>query len=72
MGRVEVVVPIQLRALRERCWEILQIALNDHRQAWDLKPDGSYTQRQPRSPEDIGTHAQLMDLTRQRCGTVAG
>jgi polyphosphate kinase len=72
MGRVEVVVPIQLRALRERCWEILQIALNDHRQAWDLKPVGSYTQRQPRSPEDIGTHAQLMDLTRQRCGTVAG
>jgi polyphosphate kinase len=72
MGRVEVVVPIQARPLRERLWDILQIMLNDHRQAWDMKPDGGYVQRQPRSPEDVGTHQQLMDLTRQRCTAVAG
>jgi polyphosphate kinase len=70
MGRVEVVVPIEARPLRERCWEIVQILLRDHRQAWDLKPDGSYVQRTPASPDEPGTHQVLMDLTRQRCGTV--
>ncbi|HTL30948.1 MAG TPA: polyphosphate kinase 1, partial [Tepidisphaeraceae bacterium] len=71
MGRVEVVVPIEARSLRERCWEILQIMLRDRRQAWDMNPDGSYTQRAPLSSDDVGTHQVLMDLTRQRCGTVS-
>lgn len=72
MGRVEVVVPIEARPLRERCWEILQILLRDHRQAWDLKPNGTYIQRTPLNSEDVGTHQTLMDLTRQRCGNVVG
>ncbi|MBY0523552.1 MAG: polyphosphate kinase 1 [Gemmataceae bacterium] len=70
--RVEAIAPIELRAHRERLWEIIQIQLRDHRQAWDLQPDGAYVQRtppkdgDPNSPEVLGTHQTLMSLTRQR------
>ena len=47
LARVEAVVPIEQPAQRAQCWEILDIMLHDHRQAWDLHPDGSYTQRMP-------------------------
>jgi polyphosphate kinase len=70
--RVEAITPIEPRPLRERLWEILQIMLHDHRQAWDMQPDGSYVQRtppadaNPTSPEVLGTQQTLMNLTRQR------
>lgn len=68
LGRVEIVAAIEPRALREKCWEILSILWNDRRQAWDLKPDGTYVQRRPEGPEsDPGAHQRLMALTRQRC-----
>jgi polyphosphate kinase len=70
-SRVEVVVPIESRPLRERCWEILQIMLRDRRQAWDLMPDGSYAQRIPDAPDAPGTHQILMDLTRQHTSTTS-
>lgn len=72
LARVEAVVPIERRALRERLWEVIQIMLNDQRQAWDMQPDGSYVQRTP-APDNngdathaLGTHQLLMNLTRQR------
>jgi polyphosphate kinase len=74
LERVEAVTPIESRAGREKCWEILQLMLRDHRQAWDLLPDGRYVQRapppgaDPESVEALGTHAYLMDLTRKRPG----
>jgi polyphosphate kinase len=38
----------------------------DNRQAWDLKSDGSYTQRTPPSPEEeLATHRRLMDMYRE-------
>jgi polyphosphate kinase len=70
--RVEAITPILPRPLRARLWEILQIALADQRQAWDLRPDGTYVQRTPPAdgrtsgPEVLGTQQTLMDLTRQR------
>ena len=63
-ARVEAIVPIEPPRLRERLWEILQIMLSDHRQAWDLLPDGSYRQRQAANGE-LGTHQTLMNLFRQ-------
>ncbi|MHB1157596.1 MAG: polyphosphate kinase 1 [Phycisphaerales bacterium] len=70
LARVEAITPIEGRALKERLWEILQIMLNDHRQAWEMRSDGSYVQRQPKldsdEDADIGTHAALMRLTKQR------
>ena len=72
LARVEAVVPIERRSLRERLWEVIQIMLNDQRQAWDMQPDGSYVQRTPAADTNgdpthaQGTHAVLMNLTRQR------
>jgi polyphosphate kinase len=69
--RVEAITPIEVPALRERLWQILQINLEDRRQAWDMRPDGTYVQRQPEpndgqdQPASMGTHATLMTLALQ-------
>jgi polyphosphate kinase len=66
LARVETIVPIEKRPLKEKLWTVLQTLLNDHRQAWDLQPDGNYVQRTP--PEgsaDPGTHETLMALARK-------
>jgi polyphosphate kinase len=66
LARVETVVPIERRVLKEKCWVILQTLLNDHRQAWDLQPDGNYVQRTPaEGSNDPGTHETLMALARK-------
>jgi polyphosphate kinase len=84
LARVEAVVPIEGRALRERLWEVLQVMLNDPRQAWDMQPDGSYVQRTPGggagsggaaanngdASHGLGTQQYLMNLTRQRSAGV--
>jgi polyphosphate kinase len=67
--RVEVVTPIEAPAHRARLWEILQVMLQDRRQAWDMHSDGTYVQRQPESgaaPHAVGTHQELQELTRRR------
>jgi polyphosphate kinase len=62
--RVEVVVPIQGAAQRKRLWDILQVMLEDRRQAWDMQSDGSYKQRRPEAttPAEaaLGTHQALL------------
>ena len=68
--RVEAAAPVEDRAARERLWEILDICLQDCRQAWSMRPDGSYVRGEPAEeetgPAALGTHAWLMDLTRRR------
>ncbi|HUL72836.1 MAG TPA: polyphosphate kinase 1 [Vicinamibacterales bacterium] len=68
--RVEVVAPVVARHGREKLWEILEISLQDRRQAWVMGGDGEYTQLRPdpqaAGPETLGTHQALMDLTRRR------
>ncbi len=64
-NRVELVVPVQAPECRRKLWQILKISLEDQRQAWDLDPSGTYTQRQPTSPQQVGTHDALMKLTKQ-------
>jgi len=72
--RVECATPIEARRHRERLWEILQFHLNDRRQRWLMKPDGSYEPSDPvavpvgadaEHPEYIGTHQRLMRLTHE-------
>ena len=58
--RVEVVVPILDRALHHRLATLLRVYLADGRQGWELKPDGSYVQRVPATPDDVGSHRLLM------------
>jgi polyphosphate kinase len=69
--RVEVITPVEAPPLRQRLWQILEISLRDHRQAWDMQPDGSYVQRvppadaPPEGPETVGTQEALMAMTLQ-------
>jgi polyphosphate kinase len=43
--RVEVLVPIEDPRLQAELRHILDTQLTDQRGAWDMQPDGSYTQR---------------------------
>lgn len=45
--RVEAITPIDDPDIAKDLQEILGIMLADNRQAWDLQPDGHYTQRHP-------------------------
>lgn len=62
-ARVEAIVPIWDRQLKERLWEILQLSLKDRRQTWEMNSQGSYTQRKS---DDPGLHATLIQLTKTR------
>lgn len=64
-GRVEVITPVKERSLKRKLFEILQIALDDQKNAWDLQSDGTYKKRQAK-PESLGSQEQLMRLTQAR------
>ena len=55
--RVEAITPVTVPALRTRLWEILDVSLQDQRQAWEMQPDGSYLQRS--AHEDASHLAQV-------------
>ncbi len=65
--RVEAAVPIEDPASRERLWNVLQVALADSRQAWEMQSDGSYRQLvaddDAQGPARLGTHAWTMAET---------
>ena len=70
-SRVEAVVPIENRLLKEKCWEILGTMLADQRQAWDMQSDGTYVQRRESEPApgqapDPGSHKRFMEMTLKR------
>ena len=44
-ARVEAITPIEDPRLKEQLEQILRLSLADHRQAWDLLPDGRYQRR---------------------------
>ncbi len=68
--RLEVIAPVTTRSARERLWEILDVSLKDHRQAWLMDSDAGYTQLRPDPQVDaadsLGTHETLIALTRRR------
>ena len=68
--RIEAVVPVAARPLRERLWEVLEVQLADRRNAWDMQPDGSYVRADPQRAGDEsardGSHVTLMRRTRVR------
>ncbi|MDA8379014.1 MAG: polyphosphate kinase 1 [Planctomycetia bacterium] len=65
--RVEAATPVENPLLRQRIREILDIMLNDNRQAWNLSASGQWTQRQPADGEpDRGSQTRLMELAIRR------
>jgi polyphosphate kinase len=72
--RVEAATPIKDRTLRERLWEILQVALDDERQAWVMQASGSYEQLAPSEGAvgvaQLGSHVYTMEAALRRFGAV--
>lgn len=59
--RVEAITPILASHLRRDMTNLLDICLADNRQAWEMRSDGTYVQRQPQLNEpERSTHEQLM------------
>lgn len=60
-SRVEVMAPVDDPRLQSQLRSVLDTLLNDRRQVWEMRPDGSYEQRMPSGPdEDEGCHDRLM------------
>jgi len=58
--RVECVVPVEDPLLHPRVKSLLDTCLVDNRQAWELKPDGTYVQRLPGADVERATHRTLL------------
>jgi polyphosphate kinase len=66
-SRIEVLVPVEDPKLRDRLRFILDVQLQDQRNAWEMQPDGSYVQRQPRTKgHSLGSQDQLVRWTERR------
>ena len=58
--RVEAVVPVEDPALHAPLDALLDTCLQDNRQAWELRADGSYVQRTPGTEPERSTHLRLL------------
>ena len=65
-GRVEVVTPIFERSLKRRCWDVLKLALNDEKEAWELDSQGHYFLPKAGS-NPVSSQQSLMKLAKVRC-----
>ena len=68
-SRVEAIAPIEDKGLKKQIDQILQLSLIDHRQAWEMLPDGRYQRRFPTdeasdSPLVMGLQISLMQQAR--------
>ncbi len=64
--RVEAVVPVENKDLKQQLIRILQLCLTDSRLAWDLHAEGHFVQRLPNDGEEvIGCHDALMQRSRK-------
>lgn len=62
-ARVEAIVPILDRSLKEKCWDLLQLCIKEQRQAWQMSSDGSYTRK---ASNDPGLHQILMQIAKTK------
>ncbi|HUQ82824.1 MAG TPA: polyphosphate kinase 1 [Gemmatimonadaceae bacterium] len=58
--RVEAITPVEDKAIHPRLRALLDTCLNDNRQAWELRADGSYVQRAPGDEPERATHRLLL------------
>ena len=69
LSRVEVVAPLSEKSIKERCYEILTIMLEDKLQSWRMQPSGAYVKERYAAkagePQSIGCQDTLMRLSRE-------
>jgi polyphosphate kinase len=64
-SRVEVLTPVEEQRLQKELRSILDLHLADERNAWEMAPDGTYTQR--RKPgADVGSQQLLIERAERR------
>lgn len=59
-SRVELIAPVLDPKLRQQLWDMMQLALNDNRLAWDLQLDGRYIQRRPQPGEGVRNFHEIL------------
>ncbi|MEO0768112.1 MAG: polyphosphate kinase 1 [Cyanobacteria bacterium J06649_4] len=65
--RVEALVPIDDPPLRSELAMLLEVCLNDNRQAWEMLPDGTYERKHPGKDEaKVSTHKVLMNKAKSQ------
>ncbi|MSR33667.1 MAG: polyphosphate kinase 1 [Phycisphaerales bacterium] len=69
--RVEAATPILLEQHRARLWDVIQTCLNDCRQSWQMRGDGTYERvawdhLDAQDPRAIGVHDYLMNSETHR------
>jgi len=65
-SRVEVLVPVKEPALRKDLRMLLDTQLADRRAAWEMRPDGSYVQRDAGDPPQKSSHQLLVEWAEKR------
>jgi polyphosphate kinase len=66
-ARVEILCPIEAPDLMQELRAIIDIQLNDPCAAWDMKSDGSYSQRSCKNEDTpCGTHQQMIERAEKR------
>lgn len=70
-SRVEILVPIEVPAHQRELNTILDAQLYDQRSAWDMRPDGSYVQRQPEARHRTMGCQQMMIAAAEKRHTEA-
>ena len=65
-SRVEVLCPVEDPRHRQEIQAILDLQLEDQRSAWEMDSDGSYTQREPKRPDDPGSQELLIERAEKR------
>ena len=60
--RIECIVPILDRSLKEKIWEVLKAYINDRKQSWDMDNQGNYLRR---SGADQGVQQVLMEMAKR-------
>jgi len=60
--RVETLVPVEARAVRDQVMNQIMIAnLNDELNSWDLRPTGKYIRRAPQGKPPFSAHQYFME-----------
>jgi len=65
-SRVEVHAPVESSELRQELRLILDVQFADQRSAWDMDPDGHYTQRRSAEENAKGAQETLMGVAEKR------
>ena len=65
-ARVEILCPVESAELTREVRHILDTQLADQRSAWDMLPDGTYTQRRPADGDGDGSHRLLIARAQKR------